>query len=56
MNKLILRPVKTEQLTAVQFLRVSGKSHNIEKSRFIPPKLGDNDFGRFEVTYRNGRP
>jgi hypothetical protein len=52
MNSTLLRPIKTEQVTAIQFLTISKKSNNIEKSRFIPPSLGDKDFGKFEITYR----
>lgn len=51
-NSMLLRPIKTERLTAIKFLEISEKSNNIEKSRFIPPKLGSKGFGKFEVTYR----
>lgn len=52
MNNILLRPIKTEQVTAIQFLIITEKSNNIEKSRFIPPRVGSNDFGKFEITYR----
>jgi hypothetical protein len=51
-QNILLRPIKTERLTPDQFIKTVETSKNIEKSRFIPPKIGDGTFGAFEVTYR----
>lgn len=48
-----LTPVKREILSASEFLRLSQKdTHRIERSRFVPPRIGETNFGRFEVIYR----
>ncbi len=52
MNAIFLKPVKTERLTPNEFIKLFDAPNNIEKSRFIPPKIGDGTFGSFEVTYR----
>ena len=49
----IFIPVKTERISPSEYLlAVKSERANIEKSTFIPPKLGDGSFGKFEVTYR----
>lgn len=45
-------PVRREVLSAADFARlVAQRPHAIARSRFLAPKLGDKDFGRFEVVY-----
>lgn len=48
----VLTPVKKEIVSPEVFIRLSKTSNNIEKSRFIAPKIGGKDFGQFEITYR----
>lgn len=46
-------PVKKEQISAEDYLGlIKLDRSNIERTDFIPPKLGDGTFGKFEVTYR----
>lgn len=45
-------PVKDEVLSAKEYLRLAEQSpHLIAHSRFIPPEIGQSDFGRFKVLY-----
>lgn len=48
----ILAPVKKEIVSPEVFIKLSNTSNNIERSRFIAPKIGGKGFGKFEVTYR----
>lgn len=57
MKKLItsieLTPVKNEKVSAQRFARIAKEQpHNIARSRFVPPRIGANDFGSFEIEYR----
>lgn len=49
---MLMEPVRREVIGAKEFLRLTKEaSPMIERSRFIPPKLGSNNFGEFEVVY-----
>ncbi|WP_139225787.1 hypothetical protein [Paracidovorax konjaci] len=49
----VLVPRRVERMSAEEFLvLVDSDRLNIAKSRFVPPKLGSKDFGRFEVQYK----
>lgn len=44
--------IRREVVTAKEFLRLSKESpHLIARSRFVPPMLGHDDFGAFDVHY-----
>lgn len=48
-----LTPVKHERVSAQRFVRIAKEqAHNVARSRFVPPRIGANDFGSFEVEYR----
>ncbi|MDD9797911.1 MAG: hypothetical protein OXT03_02205 [Alphaproteobacteria bacterium] len=43
----------TETVSAEEFLKIlETRRHTIESTRFIPPKLGDKHFGKFEIKRR----
>lgn len=45
-----------QQLSAEDFLQMSGRSADeIKKARFVPPKIGEQGFGFFEVETRSKR-
>ena len=45
-------PVRREVVSPAAFLRISqDKPHLIARSRFVPPVIGQRDFGSFEVQY-----
>lgn len=47
-----LMPVRREVLSPADFARLAAeRPHAIARSRFIAPRPGDKDFGRFEVVY-----
>lgn len=47
-----VEPVRREIVSASEFRRlVAVDPFNIARSRFISPKVGQKDFGRFEVEY-----
>lgn len=49
-----LKPVERERMSPTGFLAtLESDADNIKSSSFIPPRLGDNHFGYFEVEYRN---
>lgn len=49
-----LKPVERERMSPAGFLAtLESNADNIESSSFIPPRLGDDHFGYFEVEYRN---
>lgn len=46
--------VISEQVSPQQFLRLSSiEKANIAESRIIPPKLGENEFGKIEISYKD---
>lgn len=48
----LMEPVRKEVLSAKDFLRLTKETAPmIERSRFIPPRLGEDSFGEFEVVY-----
>lgn len=51
----ILIPKQVQILSARQYMqamRDKSQKDNIKNIRFVPPKIGADDFGRFEVTYK----
>ena len=47
---------KEEVMTPERFIALVNQDRRvIEKSQFIPPKLGGKGFGMVRVTYRNAR-
>lgn len=49
---IFMEPVRKEVVSAKEFMRLTKESLPlIERSRFVPPKLGSNTFGDFEVVY-----
>jgi len=49
-----LEPVEQERMSPSGFLKaLESNADDIESSSFIPPRLGDDHFGYFEVKYRN---
>ncbi len=54
MKTKILVPVKERYYDADEFLkRVENNRDNIESCRFIAPKLGSSDFGKFKVVFKH---
>lgn len=48
-----LEPVERERMSPAGFLStLESDPDKIESSSFIPPRLGDDHFGYFEVEYR----
>lgn len=51
-STLDLEPVMRERLSPSEFLSVlESKQDRVKSSNFVPPKLGDDHFGYFEVEY-----
>ena len=50
-----LVPVTRESLTPAEFLKVEKKKDAIKSVRFVPPRIGDGTFGRFDVEYNNSK-
>lgn len=50
----ILVPKKVRQLSAQDYLKEmnAASKRNIKRVRFVPPKIGKEDFGHFEITYK----
>lgn len=49
----VLVPRRVERMSAEEFVvLVESNRVNIAKSRFVPPRLGSRNFGRFEVQYK----
>lgn len=45
--------VTKESVTPADFLNIARKNSSaIKNTKFIPPRIGDNSFGHFEVEYR----
>ncbi len=53
LKALNLKPVRVRKLSPKVYLRLGkAEKSNISKIRFIQPKIGDHNFGHFEVTYK----
>lgn len=53
MKVIDVTPVLVEKVSTKEYLRLMKTSErNIKRSTFIPPKLGDKHFGRFEIEYK----
>lgn len=51
-----VRPVRSEKISAKEYLRIVANDPTlIDRSEFIPPKAGQNDFGAFFVKYSRAR-
>lgn len=49
-----LIPKRTKTLSPKKFLRLTAKERaDIKSSRFVPPKLGEEGFGKFVVIVKN---
>ncbi|ETD72948.1 hypothetical protein V757_00915 [Pelistega indica] len=46
-----LYPVKERYLSPKEFLKEANNS-NIERTTFIPPKIGGSGYGRFHIVYK----
>lgn len=50
---ITLKPIKNKRITPERFMRLTEKEKkNIKEIHFIPPKLGDKNFGSFRLTYK----
>ena len=50
---ITLHPIRREHISAEQFMReLEDNPGNIKSSEFKPPRIGDADFGHFEVEYK----
>lgn len=50
-----LTPKQTETLSAHQYIQRMRNKHqksNIKHIRFVPPKIGADGYGHFEITYK----
>lgn len=54
-NKNIeMRPISSEILSPKEYMRLQeNKAGSIKSVEFIRPRLGDNHFGKFQVTYKH---
>ncbi len=53
MEKLIA--MRTQRLSSAEYIekvKTATNRNNIKNVRFVPPVLGSNDFGSFEVEYK----
>jgi len=51
-QEMHLEPVFREQMAPHEFLQLlQSDTSRIKSSTFVPPRLGDNHFGYFEVEY-----
>lgn len=51
-----VRPVRSERLSASDYLKLSKETPGlIERAEFVLPRLGDADFGKFQVRYSRVR-
>lgn len=47
-------PIKTEILSPSQYLEMNiSEKRNVQSVKVIPPKLGEDHYGKFEVTYKS---
>lgn len=52
-REVSLQPIEHETLSPEGFLEtLDDRREQIESSRFVPPKLGDDHFGYVEVDYK----
>jgi hypothetical protein len=47
-----MQPVERERVGPGQYLELESDPDRVESASFVPPKLGDDHFGYFEVEYR----
>ena len=53
MNPRDFLPRRTVTMSPEAYLRMSpARRARVKSARFVPPRLGDRDFGRFEVTLK----
>lgn len=51
-----VRPVRDEIISSAEYLRITKESPGlIERAQFVPPMVGQRDFGRFRVRYTRPR-
>ncbi|MEQ5178932.1 MULTISPECIES: hypothetical protein [Proteus] len=51
--KKVLEPIKSKKVSPSEYLEIiQSHTDNIERVEYVAPKLGDNNFGAFKVTYR----
>ena len=51
-SEVYLNPVERERLSPSEFIEtVNRRSEDIRTTSYVPPKLGDDHFGYFEVEY-----
>ncbi len=49
-----LKAVKNITVEADAFINmIESRRDNIESTRFIPPKIGEESFGEFKITFRD---
>ena len=52
LQPFVLTPVRREQVTAAEFVRITQeRPSDIARSRFVPPRLGEKGFGSVDVEY-----
>ena len=53
-NMRIVKAVKSRTVGAKEFVQIiETRYDNVESTRFVLPKIGENSFGKFEVTFRD---
>lgn len=53
-NKIETRSFTTETLSPKKYLEIHDKKRSsIKDVKFIRPKLGDNHFGKFQITFKH---
>ena len=56
MNVIDMIRIDKESLNAEEYLELRKKDpSSIKSTRIIPARLGDNDFGKIEVTYKSAK-
>ncbi|MBG5896795.1 hypothetical protein [Providencia stuartii] len=51
--KKVFEPVKAKKVSPTEYLEiVQNHTDNIERVEYLAPKIGDDNFGSFKVTYR----
>lgn len=54
MDKAInLKPIKVRRISAERYIKLSAREKdNIERARFVPPRIGSRGFGFFELVLK----
>jgi len=53
-NYIDLKPIKRKKISPKAYMQLSArKKGNIARSRFIPPKIGSQGFGYFELIFKH---